>query len=55
MNHRYAIARMTEDGEWIQLDSFRTMRECDQRCDAWADRYPNAYVDVIDLVTGEVA
>ena len=55
MNNRYAIARMTEDGEWVQLGSFRTMRECDQRCDAWADRYPHAIVDVIDLMTGEVA
>ena len=51
---RYAIARWDDDG-WMRLSWFATYAAADAALDRWADRYPNAWVDIIDMKTNELA
>ena len=53
---RYAIARWDEsvDG-WMRLRWFPTFDAADAALDRWADRYPHAWVDIIDINTDELA
>lgn len=53
--NRYAVARWDADIEtWMRLSRFATYAAADDALDRWADRYPNAWVEIIDLATGEL-
>ena len=56
--NRYAIARWDTEPNgpaiWTRLSWFSTYAAADDALDRWADRYPNAWVEIIDLQTGEL-
>ena len=56
---RYAVARWDTEPSgpdiWTRLSWFATYEAADAALDRWADRYPNAWVDIIDTNTGELA
>jgi hypothetical protein len=43
----YTVARMTDEGEWLAIDSFESYSEAELNYDAYVDMYPNALVDII--------
>ena len=55
---RYAIARWDTEPNgpdiWTRLSWFATYEAADSALDRWANRFPNAWVDIIDTNTGEV-
>ena len=56
---RFAVARWDTEPNgpdiWTRLSWFATYEAADAALDRWADRYPNAWVDIIDTNTGELA
>lgn len=45
----FRIARWDQEAEtWIILARFSSYEEADANFDAWADKYPNAWVDILD-------
>ena len=53
--NRYAIACWdTGLDRWMRLSWFATYAAADNALDRWADRYPNAWVEIIDLKTGDL-
>ena len=55
---RYAVARWDTEPNgpdiWTRLSWFATYEAADSALDRWADRYPNAWVDIIDISTGKL-
>jgi len=55
---RYAVARCDTESNgpaiWTRLSWFATYEAADSALDRWADRFPNAWVDIIDTNTGEL-
>lgn len=43
----YTVARMTDDGKWVALDSFDSYSEAELNYDAYVEMYPNALVDIV--------
>ena len=53
--NRYAIARWDAGlDSWMRLDWFATYAAAHYALDRWADRYPNAWVEIIDLSTNDL-
>ena len=53
--NRYAIARWDMGlDRWMRLDWFATYAAADGALDRWSDRYPHAWVEIIDLKTGDL-
>ena len=53
--NRYAVARWDTDlSSWMRLSWFATYAAADDALDRWADRYPHAWVEIIDLKTGDL-
>ena len=52
--NKFAVARLEDYEKWTCLAQFPTYTAADDVVDRWADRYPNAWVDIIDLATGEL-
>ena len=44
--HTHAVARLDDCGNWIDLEYFSDYYDADAALDRWADKYPNAWVDV---------
>jgi hypothetical protein len=44
----YYVCRMTDDFKWIGLRSTTDEAYADQLVEYYSDKYPNAYVDVLD-------
>ncbi len=44
--HTYAVARLDDCGNWIDLEYFSDYQAADDALDRWADKYPSAWVDV---------
>jgi len=45
----FRIARWCEETEtWIILARFSSYDEADQAFDSWSDKFPNAWVDILD-------
>ena len=44
--HTHAVAFLDDCGRWINLEFFCNYPAADSALDRWADRYPNAWVDV---------
>ncbi len=44
----YYVCRMTDDFKWIGLRSTTDEAYADQLVDYYSDKYPDAYVDVLD-------
>lgn len=44
----YKVGRMTEEGTWEVLVECETYDQADHACDVWGNRYPCAWVDILD-------
>ena len=44
--HTHVVAFLDDCGCWINLEFFCNYEAADAALDRWADRYPNAWVDV---------
>lgn len=44
--HTHAVVRLDDCGNWIDLEYFSSYDAADAALGRWADRYPNAWVDV---------
>ena len=52
--NKFAVARLEDYEKWTPLACFASYDAADDVVDRWSDRYPNAWVDIIDLSTGEL-
>jgi len=43
-----AIARMTNEGTWVCVQSFDSYSEADIALDDYCEMYPNAYLDIFE-------
>jgi len=43
----FSIARL-DDGNWTILETFSTYEDADEKYDYWADKYENAYLDILE-------
>ncbi len=49
MPNQFFIARWNDETEtWKILEQFNTYDEADDRLDYWVDKYPSAWVDILD-------
>lgn len=49
MPNQFFIARWNDETEtWKILEQFNTYDEADDRLDYWAEKYPHAWVDILD-------
>ena len=54
-SNRFAIARWDADlSSWFRLSWFETYTAADDALDRWSDRYPHAWVEIIDLATNDL-
>ena len=44
----FSIAKMNDSGEWEILREFMTLEEADNHVDTYSDKYPFAWVDILD-------
>jgi len=44
--HTHAVARLDDCGHWVDLEYFSDYHDADAALDRWADKYPNAWIDV---------
>jgi hypothetical protein len=52
---KFAIARWDiRANAWMRLSWFSTYTAADDALDRWAARYPNAWVEIIDMATNEL-
>ena len=42
------IARLDDTGNWKVLASFSTYEKADDALDKYSEKYPNAWVDILD-------
>ena len=52
--NKFAVARLDESEGWARLACFASYEDASDAVDRWSDRYPHAWVDIIDLSTGEL-
>ena len=45
--YSYTISMMSDDGNWVALESFETYSEADMNLDWYCDQHPNAYLDIV--------
>ena len=46
----YTISMLTDEGDWIALETFETYSEADMNLDWYCEQYPNAYLDIVATV-----
>ena len=44
----FKIARLDDTGNWKVLASFSTYEKADDALDKYSEKYPNAWVDILD-------
>lgn len=44
----FSIARFDNNENWTILEKFATYDEADLKYDYWADKYPAAFVDILE-------
>lgn len=44
----FSIARFDNNEYWTILERFATYEEADDRYDYWAEKYENAYIDILE-------
>jgi hypothetical protein len=43
----FSIARL-DDENWTILETFSTYEDADEKYDDWTDKFPNAYLDILE-------
>ena len=43
----FSIARL-DDKNWTILETFSTYEDADEKYDDYADKFPNAYLDILE-------
>jgi len=43
----FSIARL-DDKNWTILETFSTYEDADEKYDDWTDKFPNAYLDILE-------
>lgn len=46
----FSIARLDNNENWTVLERFSTYDEADERYDYYAEKFPNAFVDILEPV-----
>lgn len=44
----FSIARLDNNETWTILERFSSYEDADDRYDYYADKFPNAYVDILE-------
>lgn len=44
----FSIARLDDNENWTILEKFSSYDDADDRYDYWVEKYPNAYVDILE-------
>jgi peptide methionine sulfoxide reductase MsrA len=44
----FSIARLDNNETWTILERFATYEEADDSYDDYVDKYPNAYIDILE-------
>ena len=47
---QFKIAKLTDKNQWQVLEVFNTYDEADNKLDFYTDKFPFAYVDIIEPV-----
>ena len=47
---QFKIAKLNDKNQWDILEIFNTYDEADDKLDFYSDKFPNAYVDIIEPV-----
>lgn len=47
--HRFKVCRFNDNQGWTILDSFMTYDEADNVYDYWDEKYPNAFIDIVEF------
>ena len=45
---KFSIARLDNNENWTILERFSTYDEADEKYDHYADKFPNAFIDILE-------
>jgi hypothetical protein len=45
---QFKIARLDDDNNWRVLECFNTYDEADDKLDFYSDKFPHAYIDILE-------